>query len=174
MTLRPATLADAALLTELATTTMREAFGPPHNPADLVEAYLASSITESILQAELSDPRAYFVLLETDDHTPVGYAKMRRATPPRRMPQPYRSRAVEIQRIYLLQSRVGQGWGQLLMNYCLDWARQRGHAAVWLGVWERNQRALAFYEKGGFTRFGFHYFQFGSERQRDFWLMKPL
>lgn len=60
------------------------------------------------------------------------------------------------------------------MNYCLDWARLAGHGAVWLGVWERNNRALTFYQRMGFTRFGYHYFQFGSERQRDFWLYKPL
>jgi ribosomal protein S18 acetylase RimI-like enzyme len=60
------------------------------------------------------------------------------------------------------------------MNYCLDWARAAGYRAVWLGVWERNDRALEFYRKIGFELFGYHYFQFGSERQRDFWLYKPL
>jgi len=45
---------------------------------------------------------------------------------------------------------------------------------VWLGVWERNYRARAFYEKMGFEPFGFHYFQFGPERQRDLWLQKQL
>ena len=90
------------------------------------------------------------------------------------MPQPHRQNAIEIQRIYLLQSQTGQGQGGQLMNHCLDWAGSVGHGAVWLGVWERNDRALAFYQKVGFMRFSYHYFQFGSERQRDFWLYKPL
>ena len=60
------------------------------------------------------------------------------------------------------------------MDHCLQWAQLAGYRAVWLGVWERNERALAFYRKMGFERFGFHYFQFGSERQRDFWLQKAL
>lgn len=174
VTIRPATIADAAQLTDLAATTMREAFGPPHNPAELVDEYIQSAITQPILEIELTDPRSWFFLLETDDQTPVGYAKLRRHTPPRQMPQPHRQNAIEIQRIYLLQSQVGQGQGKQLINHCLDWARAGGHRAVWLGVWERNDRALTFYQKMGFTRFGYHYFLFGSERQRDFWLYKLL
>lgn len=174
MTIRPATLADAARLTDLAATTLREAFGPPHNPAELVDEYITSAMTRPILEAELADPRSWFFLLEADDQTPVGYAKLRRHTPPRQMPQPHRHNAIEIQRIYLLQSQVGRGQGNQLMHYCLDWARAGRYGAVWLGVWERNDRALAFYRKMGFMPFGYHYFLFGSDRQRDFWLFKPL
>ncbi len=155
---------------------MREAFGPPHNPAERVDEYITSAITVPQLEAELTDANAQFFVLETDDGELVGYAKMRRARPPRRMPAPYRQkdRAVEIQRIYLRQSQIGQGQGRVLMQHCFDWARQQGYAAVWLGVWERNERALAFYRRYGFEQFGFHYFQFGSERQRDLWLYKSL
>jgi len=174
VTIRPATVADAARLTDLAATTMREAFGPPYNPAELVDEYIWSAITQPILETELADVRSWFFLLETADRTPVGYAKLRRHAPPRRMPQPHRQNAVEIQRIYLLQSQTGQGQGKQLMRYCLDWAQLAGYGAVWLGVWERNDRALCFYQKMGFERFGYHYFLFGSERQRDFWLYKPL
>ncbi|GAB2566188.1 GNAT family N-acetyltransferase [Spirosoma areae] len=174
--IRPATPADAAQLTHLAITTMREAFGPPHNSVELVEEYIQSAITEAGIETELADPRCTFFLLELPDKTMVGYAKLRRHTPPRSMPAPSRraGKAIELQRIYLLQSQVGQGQGQLLMQHCLNWARAQNYGAVWLGVWERNARALAFYEKLGFQRFGYHYFQFGSERQRDLWLLKQV
>lgn len=155
---------------------MREAFGPPHNSADLVEEYIQSAITLPILETELTDTRSTFFLAILPDGTPIGYAKLRRHSPPRQMPAPYRRAglAIEIQRIYLLNSQVGQGQGRKLMQYCLDWARSQGYLAVWLGVWERNERALAFYKKLGFSTVGFHYFQFGSERQRDYWLLKQL
>ncbi len=161
---------------QLAAITMRQAFGPPHNPAELVEEYIQSSITKPILEAELADPKSTFFLVSSSEGTPIGYAKLRRHAAPRQMPGPYRRAgdAIEIQRIYLLQNQVGQGQGRALMEHCLNWARQQGYKAVWLGVWERNERALAFYKKMGFERFGFHYFQFGSERQRDFWLQKQL
>ncbi|GAB4014627.1 GNAT family N-acetyltransferase [Spirosoma koreense] len=171
MTIRLATPSDAAPLTELSATTMRDTFGPPYNPTDLVEEYIQSAFSVPALTAELADPRATFFLLEQPDGTPIGYAKLRRHAPPRRMTE---RNAVEIQRIYLSQRQIGQGQGRLLMEHCLDWAQTQGYAAVWLGVWERNERAIAFYERMGFTRFGYHYFQFGSERQRDFWLQKQL
>lgn len=150
---------------------MREAFGPPHNPAELVDEYIASSITQPILETELQDSRSTFFLMVLPDGTLVGYAKLRKHVPPRRMKQ---RNAIEIQRIYLLQSQTGQGQGRALLQYCLDWARAQKYKAVWLGVWERNVRARAFYEKMGFEPLGFHYFQFGSERQRDLWLQKQL
>ena len=171
MTIRPATVSDSVVLTELSTTTMREAFGPPHNPAELVEEYLQLAISVPILTAELADSRSIFFVLELPDGTPIGYAKLRQHAPPRRMKN---RNAIEIQRIYLLQNQIGQGQGRMLLGHCLNWAREKGYNAAWLGVWERNERAIAFYKKMGFERFGFHYFQFGSERQRDFWLQKQL
>jgi ribosomal protein S18 acetylase RimI-like enzyme len=174
--IRPATSADASVLTDLSATTMREAFGPPHNPAELVEEYIQSAISIPTIEAELADLRSTFFLATLPDGAPIGYAKLRRHSPPRQIPVPYRKvgLAIEIQRIYLLNSQVGQGQGRQLMQYCLDWARSQGYQAAWLGVWERNERALTFYKKLGFEKFGFHYFQFGSERQRDFWLLKQL
>lgn len=176
MTIRFATLADVNGLTELSASTMREAFGPPYNPTELVEEYIVSNLTVPTLTTELTDPRSTFFLVESPDGTPVGYAKLRQQTPPRQMPKQVRQagKSIELQRIYLLQTYVGQGQGRRLMEHCLTWAQGQHYSAVWLGVWERNARALAFYETIGFTRFGFHYFQFGSERQRDFWLYKQL
>ena len=128
MLIRPATASDARLLTRLSAVTMREAFGPPHNPAELVEEHIQSVFTLSQLEAELADNRSTFFLLENKPQTPVGYAKMRRQAPPRRMPEPYRraGTAIEIKRIYLLNEYVGQGLGQLLMHHCLDWGANAG------------------------------------------------
>lgn len=175
MKIRTATIADAALLTELSVVTMREAFGPPHNPAQLVEEYIDSAFSVAQLTAELSDPRSVFFLLELNGLA-IGYAKIRQTKPPRQIPELYRrvGAAVEIQRIYLLTAHTGRGQGRLLMDHCLDWARQALYQAVWLGVWEHNERGLAFYQKNGFERVGFHYFMFGSERQCDYWMIKPL
>lgn len=172
--IRPATLSDAALLTTLAATTMREAFGPPHNPAELVDDYIRSAMTQPVLEAELADPQSTFFVAETEDGTPIGYAKLRRHRPPRQMPAPYRQNAIEIQRIYLLQAQTGKGQGRQLMQHCLDYARNQGYKSVWLGVWEHNAPALVFYKKMGFIQCGWHTFLFGGERQRDFWFWKGV
>lgn len=155
---------------------MREAFGPPHNPAELVEEYIQSAFNAEMLLAELTDMRSTFFVFEAVAGTAIGYAKLRQHAPPRQMAAPDRQpgNAIEIQCIYLLETHTGQGQGQRLMQHCLDWASIQHYKVVWLGVWERNERALAFYEKMGFERFGYHYFQFGSERQRDYWLQKKI
>ncbi|WP_345269992.1 GNAT family N-acetyltransferase [Nibrella viscosa] len=171
MHIRHATIEDAEVLTGLAIDTMQESFGPPHNPAELVDAYIQDTYSVPILRQELADPRSTYLLLETPAGESLGYARLYRHAPPRRMRE---RRALEIQRIYLRQACLGQGLGRQLMNYCLEQARVEGYKAVWLGVWERNQRALAFYRKIGFEPFGWHYFQFGPERQRDYWLHKSL
>ncbi len=176
MTFCTATPADLDILLTLSIQTMREAFGPPHNPVEITEAYIASAFTAGSLARDLTDPRSTFVLACTDAGMPVGYARLYRRNPPRQMPEPFRraGQAIEIERLYLLESAIGQGQGQQLMTYCLDIARTEGYRAVWLGVWERNQRGINFYNRNGFVRFGWHYFQFGPDRQRDFWMMRRL
>jgi len=60
------------------------------------------------------------------------------------------------------------------MNTCLEYAREGGHDVVWLGVWEHNERAIAFYKKWGFTQFGEHTFMLGKDAQTDWLLKKEL
>lgn len=176
MNFRLATTADLDALLTLSAQTMREAFGPPHNPVEITEAYIAGAFTPGKLAAELADPRSTFLMAYTDENELIGYGRLYRRPAPRRMPEPFRraGQAIEIERLYLLQSAIGQGRGQQLMDYCLDVARTEGYRAVWLGTWERNVRGIRFYERNGFVRFGWHYFQFGPDRQRDFRMMRTL
>lgn len=176
MLFRLATSADLDTLLMLSIESMREAFGPPHNPVEVTEAYIAGAFTTDKLARDLADPRSMFLLACTDAGAPIGYARLYRRRPPRRMPEPFRrvGQAIEIERLYLLQLAIGQGQGQQLMDYCLNMARAEGYRAVWLGVWEHNLRAIGFYKRNGFVRFGWHYFQFGPDRQRDFWMVRAV
>ena len=162
---------DAAELTDLAIRTMREAFGPPHNPAELVEAYIHEAFSIGQIRQELLDPKNTFLLTLDSDQQLVGYAKLRRNRPPRQLKG---QQAIEIQRLYVAEEQIGKGLGKQLMEYCLNQARHEGYTTVWLGVWERNVRAISFYKQMGFQRCGWHYFQFGSEQQRDYWMKKDL
>ncbi|WP_019986333.1 GNAT family N-acetyltransferase [Rudanella lutea] len=171
MTIRTATPADAESLARVSAITMREAFGPPFNPMAWVDAYIEASLTVPQLEQELADPRSTFFVAEGAEGELIGFAKVRKQRPPRRMPE---RNALEIQRIYLLQAHTGGGRGRQLMEHCLQFARAQGYKAVFLGVWERNERAQQFYSHLGFKPFGWHYFQFGPDRQRDIWMQKPL
>jgi ribosomal protein S18 acetylase RimI-like enzyme len=81
------------------------------------------------------------------------------------------SAAIEIVRIYSIASMIGKGIGRLLMQTCIDIARKKNKAIVWLGVWEKNQRAIDFYTAWGFEKFGEQNFILGNDVQTD-WLMK--
>ena len=53
-------------------------------------------------------------------------------------------------------------------------ARTLGTDALWLGVWERNPRAQAFYRTCGFAVVGTHTFVVGSDPQTDHVMARPL
>jgi ribosomal protein S18 acetylase RimI-like enzyme len=83
-------------------------------------------------------------------------------------------RPLEIVRIYACQEWLGRGVGPMLMQACLDEARQRGCDALWLDVWERNPRAIAFYRKWGFKVVGTQGFQLGSDMQTDLLMQRAV
>jgi ribosomal protein S18 acetylase RimI-like enzyme len=77
-------------------------------------------------------------------------------------------------RFYVDRPWFGRGVAPALMAACAAEARRRGGDVLWLGVWERNARAIAFYEKCGFRRVGIQPFQLGSDRQTDYVMARPL
>jgi len=165
-----ATPDDAELLTNFGAQAMRDAFADQNTPENM-DAYLAGAFTPQQLRRELTDPQATFLLAK---HGPdlVGYAKVRRDGPkPRRLRG---QRALEVQRLYVHRAAQGLGVGRVLLDACLDIGRRGGFRVAYLGVWEKNPSAQAFYQKLGFSRIGWHFFQFGTERQRDFWMSRPL
>ncbi|WP_234735841.1 GNAT family N-acetyltransferase [Tellurirhabdus bombi] len=169
--IRRATPDDASSICALAIQTMWEAFGPPHNRAEDVEAYVQETFTVDKTREELTDPKATFLLVPGSDGKAIGYAKIRRQRPPRQLRGQH---AIEIQRLYVANDQIGSGLGRKLLEACQDIAQEEGYTAVWLGVWEHNQRAIRFYERMGFQCIGWHYFQFGQDRQRDYWMSKTL
>jgi diamine N-acetyltransferase len=79
--------------------------------------------------------------------------------------------ALELARIYVDQKVLARGIGGMLMQRGLQFARDNGFELIWLGVWEHNYPAQAFYKKWGFERFSEHIFMLGDDPQND-WLMK--
>ena len=74
---------------------------------------------------------------------------------------------MELCRIYCETAWQGCGVGSKLMQATHDQARAQGAETLWLGVWERNPRAIAFYERWGFRDVGSHIFVVGSDPQTD-------
>ena len=82
--------------------------------------------------------------------------------------------SVELARLYASAQWIGHGVGAALLNACLGAARERAGTTMWLGVWERNRRAIRFYEKAGFVPVGEQIFQLGGDMQRDLVMARPI
>jgi ribosomal protein S18 acetylase RimI-like enzyme len=170
--LRVATPADAAALSRAAATFFLDTFGAANRRED-IEAYLASAFSQAKQHEELigADNRIWLAIAGTGDI--AGYAHVRRSATPSGA-SVGRRHAVEIARIYAGQQWQGRGVGAALMDQCVATAREWGGEVLWLGVWERNPRAIAFYEKHGFQVVGEQPFLLGADLQRDLVMARRL
>ena len=169
LTIRRAGAADAGLLAELGARTFSETFAPDNDPEDMA-AYLASSFNPARQAAELNDPASTFFIAEVGG-VAAGYAKLHAGEPAEGVGG---AKPVELVRLYVSREWLGRGVGEALMRACVDEARRAGHETIWLGVWERNGRAQAFYRKWNFRPVGEHVFHLGSDPQRDILMERAI
>ncbi len=169
LTLRNATIDDANLLTELGSRTFSEAFAADNTQKNM-EAYLNASFKPAQQLAELSDHNTHIKIAEKDG-VPVGYSMLRSGVAPSDITG---EEPIELVRLYVSQNCIGSGVGALLMQECVRQSRELGFKTLWLGVWENNFRAQAFYRKWGFVEVGTHIFQLGDDPQRDLLMQKSL
>jgi diamine N-acetyltransferase len=162
ITVRRATLDDVNLLTKLGAQTFNEAFAADNTPQNMA-AYLASNFNVAQQTGELADDSSTFLIAEVDGSA-AGYAKLHAGAPAENVKG---TEPIELVRLYVSRSWLGRGVGEVLMRACLDEARGAGYKTIWLGVWERNARAQAFYRKWNFHAVGEYPFQLGSDTQTD-------
>jgi ribosomal protein S18 acetylase RimI-like enzyme len=166
LSLRRAENADAILIADLSRQTFQETFSADNTPENM-HKFLGEQFTRGKLILEVGDPQLQF-FLAFEGAEPAGYVKLRDGKRPLSLGK---TDALEIARLYAVKSMVGKGVGRLLMQKSLDVASEMGKEVVWLGVWERNQRAIDFYHRWGFKKFDEQDFLLGNDVQRD-WLMK--
>jgi len=120
-----------------------------------------------VLTAELAETSVAYFVAETEGQL-VGYAKLKRNS---REEGITGASPIELCRLYNLQEFIGKGIGKALMLKCLEFAKDKAHDTIWLGVWENNNLAINFYRKFGFEKCGEHIFPVGDDPQTD-WLMQ--
>ena len=169
MTIRTATAADAAAVADLARRTFYDTFAATNDAADMA-LHLAKSYGVDQQTRELND-RDITTLLVEEDGQAIAYAMVRGDHIPECVTGP---NPVELWRFYVDAGWHGRGIAQTLMDRVKAAARDRGAQTLWLGVWERNPRARAFYAKCGFTDAGEHIFLFGTDPQTDLIMVMPL
>lgn len=167
--IRYATLQDNKLLAEIGAETFSDSFAADNTPENMA-AYLAASFSPEKQGRELADPRARFLIAEAGNEV-AGFAHLKFGGAPAAVAS---QNPMEIARIYARKPWIGRGIGARLMARCLREAESAGCDVVWLGVWEKNPRAIAFYAKWGFAEVGEHHFQLGDDLQRDLLLAKPV
>jgi len=167
--IRQAAFSDAELLATLGAQAFADTFASDNTPENMA-IYLAEAFSLEQISGEVAAAANLFLIAEIDEQ-PAGYAKLVTGAAPEMVKA---KNAVELERIYALKTWIGQGVGAALMQSCLEEARGKGHDAIWLGVWERNTRAIAFYEKWGFAKAGTKVFQLGDDPQTDFVMVRSL
>ncbi|MFT4024073.1 MAG: GNAT family N-acetyltransferase [Flavihumibacter sp.] len=157
-----ATVHDLDRLRAIGIQTFTETFAAI-NTAENMRKYLAESFSMEKLAAELNDKNAFFFLAVVGD-VPVGYLKLNTGASQTELKE---ERGMEIERIYVSKAFHGKKVGQLLYDKAIETAGAGNLEYVWLGVWEKNFRAIRFYEKNGFRPFDKHMFYLGDDAQTD-------
>jgi diamine N-acetyltransferase len=167
--IRHADSSDANLLAELGARTFEDTFAADNTREDMA-AYLASAFTPEQLTVELAHPASIFLIAEVDG-VAAGYAKLHAGEAATGVAD---DKSIELVRLYVSREWLGRGVGEALMRACLNYADSAEHKSIWLGVWERNERALRFYRKWDFQAVGERGFQLGSDLQRDIVMERPI
>lgn len=157
---------DAELIADMSRITFYDAFAKDNSKEDM-DFFLNEQFTKAALKKEVEEANGIFMLAYVNNDA-AGYARMRLKNSENILAE---ESAIEIARIYAMPSAIGKGVGSALMQKCIDVAAEQNKTVIWLGVWEKNERAIAFYTRWGFNKFSEHSFLLGSDLQTD-WLMK--
>lgn len=168
-TLTPITINELSQLQALSIETYTNTFGAANTP-EILQAYLDEAYNTKQLTVELTDPDSTFYFLIQDGQL-AGYLKLNvNDGQSEAMGPDY----LEVERIYLKPSFQHLGLGKTMITFAEKQAIQAHKSKVWLGVWEHNENAKAFYHRLGFEKVGAHTFYMGDDPQTDFMMSKAL
>lgn len=167
--MKKCTVEDFDILRQISIKTYYETFAHL-NTAEDMETYLEDAFNEDKLRCELCDENSSFFFLCADKCL-AGYLKLNEAPSQTDIND---SESLEIERIYVSKGFQGTGLGKYLMEQAISIATERGKKYAWLGVWEKNEKAIGFYKKNGFYKIGTHNFVMGEDVQTDYIMRRDL
>jgi len=166
LSLRQCRSTELDKLIEISRKTFVDAFETDNNPEDF-RNYIDSAFKKDTLLAELENHDTTFYFVHQDKDL-VGYLKLNEKDAQSDIKS---EEGIELERIYVLQDFQGRRIGEWMLNEVKKIASSKKKGFLWLGVWENNQKAIRFYEKYGFSKFGTHPYYVGKDKQTD-WLMR--
>jgi GNAT superfamily N-acetyltransferase len=160
-----------SLLAEMSRQTFFDTFSPYNSEEDM-KLFMENQFTREQLEAEPDLPDNYFFIAWLKEE-PMGYMRLRywEKAPYDVLPN---ESSLEITRLYANKNAIGTGIGKAMMQFALDFGKTKNVNWAWLGVWEKNERAIQFYEKWGFEQKGAHDFLLGKDLQTDWLMVKDL
>ena len=160
---------DLGILQEISIETFNDTFKGENSPENM-KAYLEKAFNLIQLEMELSNVSSEFFFVYLNNEI-AGYLKVNTNNA---QSEEMGDESLEIERIYIKQQFQKHGLGKYMLNQAIDIAREQNKKKIWLGVWEKNENAIAFYKKMGFVQTGAHAFYMGDEEQTDFIMTKTL
>lgn len=160
---------DSRKLQEISYETFNETFKDQNSPENM-KAYLDRAFNLQQLNEELLNTSSQFFFIYIDNEI-GGYLKVNTHDA---QSEDMGDESLEIERIYIRKLFQKHGLGIRLLNKAIEIAIERNKKKIWLGVWEKNENAIAFYKKMGFVQSGTHTFHMGDEKQIDFLMTKSL
>ncbi|MDV7767486.1 GNAT family N-acetyltransferase [Peribacillus sp. CSMR9] len=167
--IKKCTLEDSRKLQEISYETFNETFKHQNTPENM-NAYLERAFNFKQLEKELSNTSSQFFFVYFNNEV-AGYLKINTNDA---QSEEMGDESLEIERIYIKDKFQKLGIGKCLQNKAMEIAMEHNKKKIWLGVWEKNENAIAFYKKLGFVQTGAHSFYMGDEEQIDFIMTKTL
>lgn len=161
--------ADLVELQEISYETFNETFKNQNSPENM-NAYLERAFNIKQLEKELSNSSSQFFFIYFNNDV-AGYLKVNTNDA---QSEEMGEESLEVERIYIRNKFQKQGLGKYLINKAIEIAIEQEKNKIWLGVWEKNENAIAFYRKIGFVQTETHSFYMGDEEQIDFIMIKTL
>jgi ribosomal protein S18 acetylase RimI-like enzyme len=169
ITIKKALIGDVKELQNIGRQTFLETFSAD-NTEENMRKYLEEDFSEKKLTSEISDKNSEIYFAGYGNKV-IGYLKINFGESQTDLKD---NKAIEIQRIYVLKEFHGKQVGQVLYEKALAIAKEKNADYVWLGVWEKNPRAINFYKKNGFVEFDKHIFVLGDDEQTDIMMKKNI
>lgn len=167
--IRKSDLQDAELITELSRSTFYETFAS-QNTEENMSKFLEEKFSREKIAEELQDPSSNYFIAYCGDEA-AGYLKLGTSGLPAEFEG---GTSIEIERIYVKQQFQGKKMGLALLEFAISFATENNYEEILLGVWEKNQKAISFYEKAGFVNYGSHIFMVGDDPQNDILMRKKI
>ncbi len=169
--IRRADTNDSLLISQLSSVTFLETFNGTCTDVD-IQQFISGCFNNEQVYKELQDQFDFYFIAYINNEA-VGYLQIKEAETD--VPAIKRYKSIELKRIYVLKKYHGKKAGAALMRFALHFAAENNYEAVWLGVWEHNERAKAFYKKWDFQDTGVtHDFPIGNTPQTDHWFIKLI